>query len=122
MQVLSEALIKLQELSDAERRQQKGNRQASRIDREQQYAARNRIARRCQRQHRRQDWPDARRPTKRKREPQQESAPNSRLSRRTPQMHVAIQPARQRRPEKSNNRKREKVYCSQSRKQRPVVD
>src|SRR5580704_256301 len=109
MQILPEILIELQELPDSERGEQEGNRKSGRIHRQQQNSARDRVARRSKRQHRGENWPDARSPPKRERETEQESAPDSRLFPAAAQVNIAIQPARHRRTEESDHREREEM-------------
>src|SRR5579863_1024619 len=97
MNVPAEALVKLQKLPNANRRQQKGNRQPRGIRDEQKNPARYGALRRRQRQDGRKNRPDARRPAKRECKSHQESAHDSRLPAHISKMHIAIEPSRQRR-------------------------
>src|SRR5258708_34294047 len=107
MQITPETLIEGQDPPDAEGRQEEREGEPRRVGREQQHPAGDGAARSGECKHRRQNRTDARRPPERKREPKQETTPNSRLSTLRAEMYVAIQPTRHRGPEKTNNRKRE---------------
>src|SRR6202030_1067967 len=77
VQMLSEALIKTQELSDAERGEEKRHGEAGGIHRKQQNAARDGIAGGGERQHRGKNRSDTRRPVERERGAEQEPAPDA---------------------------------------------
>src|SRR5260370_26871900 len=109
MQITPETLIEAQEPPDAEGRQEERDGEPRRVGREQQHPTGNGAARSGECKHRRQNRTDARRPAERKRDAKQETTPNARLSTLRAEMYVAIQPTRHRRPEKTNNRKREEM-------------
>src|ERR1700684_2315275 len=72
VEILSEALIKLEKLSDAEGGQQERYRQTCGVNREKQNPPRNRIAGGGERKHRRENRSDTRRPSERECEPKEE--------------------------------------------------
>src|SRR5579871_2549070 len=122
VEILSEALVELHELADAQRGQQEGNGKTSRIHRQQQHAARDRVACGSERQHRGQNRTDARRPSERKREAKKKSTQDARLFASAAQMHIAVEPARHRRPEEPDHGEREEMDSTEPGKKRPAVN
>src|ERR1700676_614298 len=120
--MLSEALIEPQELADAERSKQKRNCKTRGVHRKKQNTARNRIAGGGQREHGRENRPDARRPAERERETKEEPAPDAGLRAAGVQAHVAVEPARHRRPEESDHGQREKVHGTESGEERSAAE
>src|SRR5579859_2208520 len=120
--MLSEALIKTQELANTERGKKKRNGEAGGIHRKQQNSARDGIAGRRERQHGGKNRSDARRPAEREREAEQKSAPDAGLRAAGVQAHVAIQPARHGRTEKTNHRQREEMNCAESGEERSAAE
>src|SRR4029077_470291 len=68
------------------------------------------------------DRPNARCPAEGKREAQQKPAPDAGLRARAAQMNIAIQPARECRPQKSDDRKREEMHRAESGQQRAAMN
>src|SRR5262249_39228127 len=102
MNMFSEALIKLEKLTDAHGGEQKRNCQARRVGGQEQNGARDGVAARGQQENSRENRTDAGRPAKRKREPQQKSAPDARLLGRTADVNVAIEPTREARSKETD--------------------
>src|SRR6266566_6518571 len=109
MEISTEALIETQKPADAHGGEEKGDRKAGGIDGEQEHAARDGVARRSEREHRRENRSDARRPTESKGKTEKKAAPHAGLRSTLAQMDVAIQPTCHRRTEEANQREREKV-------------
>src|SRR5580700_6077677 len=102
MQVFAESLIKNQKTADAERRQQKWNRQSCGRARQQEHSLPYRVLRGGNSEHSREDWSDARRPSKRERKSHQKSTPRCGLPTHVAEMHDAVQPARHHRSKEKN--------------------
>src|SRR6202030_3366452 len=120
--MLSEALVKTEKLADTERGEKKGNGKARGVDRKKQDSARDGIAGGGERQHGRENWSDAGRPTERERETEQEAAPDAGLCAAGLQANIAIEPTRHRRPEETDHGKREKVHGAESGEKRPAAE
>src|ERR1700693_360551 len=120
--MLSEALIKTQKLPNAERGKEKRHGESGGIHRKKQNAARDGIAGGGERQHRRKNRSDARRPTERERKTQQEPAPDAGLRAAGMHAHVAIQPARHGRTEETDHGKREEVHSAESGEERSAAE
>src|SRR6516225_2694193 len=120
--MLPEILVEAQKMPETQGREQKGNGQSGRIDRQQKHAARNRVACRGQGQNGGKNRTDTRRPAKGESKAQQKAAQDAGFFVAVTQMHVAIQPARQLRSEEPDNREREKMAGAQSCEKRPAID
>src|SRR5579864_7545675 len=107
MQILPKVFVKNHELADAQGREQKGNGQPCRIHRQQKNASGNRVASGRKRQNGGENGSDAGGPAEGEGESKQETAPDPWLGDAAAKVHVAIEPARHRRTEKANQRKRE---------------
>src|SRR5262249_3645151 len=122
VQILSKALVELQELANAESGEQEGNRETCRIHSEEQHAARNRVAGSCKSKHGRENRADAGRPSERECKAEEKAAPDSGLFAATAQVDVAIEPARHRRAEESDDGEREEMNGAEAGEKRSTVD
>src|SRR3984957_21152972 len=113
MQVAAETLVKTQKLIDSNRGEQEGNREARRIDREKENAARNGLRVCGQHEDSGKHGADARRPPKGKCESEKKAAGHSGkraaglgffrgLAAEIVEAHIAIEPARERRSGEEN--------------------
>src|SRR5258708_1565513 len=114
VKMLSEALVEAQELANAECGEQKGHGEAGGVHGEKENAAGDGVAGCCERKHRRENGPDARRPTKSEGEAEEEPAPDPGLRAVGAQANVAVEPARHSRTEETNQRKREDVVIAET--------
>src|SRR5882757_8464723 len=86
-----EAVIELEKASDSDRSEQEGDRQARRINREQENSLRDGVLRSRKSQHERQDWAHARSPSKGEREADDECSPCSGTALETMESRVGEQ-------------------------------
>src|SRR5260370_9879116 len=121
MEIAAKPLIESQKLADAEGREQKWHCQSHRIGCEQQQPACEGVASGGKSKNGRQDGSDARRPAKRKGEPQQKAAPNARLRTLIVEANVAIQPSPHDRPNEPDQSEREKGTAAESREERTTL-
>src|ERR1700678_3946881 len=109
MQMLAEFLVKPQEAADAQRGDQKRNRETRRVAGQQKNSFADGIF--CSRdgQNTGQNWPDARRPAKRECKTHYKSAERPGLATQAVEAHVTIEPARERRSKEKNKRERKEM-------------
>ena len=114
VKMFSEALVKAQELADAERGEQKRNGQASGVHGEKENAAGDGVAGGGERQHGRENWSDARSPPEGKGKAEEKTAPDARLRAAGAETNVAVEPARHGRAKETNQREREEMNVSET--------
>src|SRR5271163_2445630 len=95
VQVAAKLLIEAQEAADAERGDQKRNRETGGIDGQQKNSLPYRVARGCDCEHAGENGADAGRPAEGEGETHQEAAGGSRLAAEIAETNVAIEPARE---------------------------
>jgi len=122
VQVLPEALVKLQETAHFESGDHEGHAEASGIDGEEKDAAGDGAAGSSKSENAVKDRAEAGRPAEREREAEKEGTPQAGPGDRGTQMHIAIQPAGQGRAKKEDERKREEVQRVEIGEQRGVAE
>src|SRR5258708_32949037 len=105
--MLSEALVEAQELANAECGEQKGHGEAGGVHGEKENAASDGVAGCCERKHRRENGPEARRPTKSEGEDEEEPSPDPGLRTVGAQATAAVVPARHCRTAETKQRSRQ---------------
>ena len=120
VEMLSEALIKLEKLADAESSEEKGNGQAGGIDGEQEDAAGDGVAGGRQGENRGEDGADAGRPAESEGKAEEKTAPDAGLGAGAAEVDIAIEPTGEGGAEESNDGKGEKMYGGETEKERPV--
>ena len=115
-------LIKAQEAADAERRDEKRDRETGGIDRQQKNSLPDRVARGRDREHAGENRADAGRPAEGEGETHQEAARGSGLSAEILETNVAIEPARERRTEQKNQGDGDEVYGLQPRAEKACTE
>src|SRR5579859_314813 len=121
VEILSEALIESEKLSDAQRRQQEGDSQPGGVDGERQNPAGDGVAGRGEGKHGSENWPDAGRPAKSKSEAEEETAKDTGLRGGTAKMNIAIEPLCESRAKESDDRERKKVDPAEAEEERAVT-
>ena len=106
MKILSKVFVEDHELADAQCGEKERNRKAGGIDGEEQDAARDGVAASGKNEHGAEDRADARRPAESEGEAEEEAAPDAGLRGLGAEVDVAIEPARERRAEESNDGER----------------
>src|SRR5258708_33682525 len=121
MEVAAKPLIESQKLADAEGREQKWHCQSHRIGCEQQHPTCDGVASGGKSKNGRQDGSDARRPPKRKGEPQEKAAPNAGMRALIVEANVAIQPSPHDGPKETDQSEREKVNGAETCEERTAL-
>lgn len=122
VEMLSKALIEAQKLTNAESGEQKGNGESRGVHREEQDAARDRVAGSSERQHRGENGADAGGPAEGECETEKKTAPDSRLRAAGAEANVAIEPASHGGAEETDQGKREEMNRAQTTKKRATAE
>ena len=122
VEILSEALIEAEKLSDADSRQQERHCQTGGVHGEKQYPAGDGVAGRGEGEHGGENWPDAGRPAKSKRKAEEEATEETRLRAGAAKVNIAIEPLCESRAKVSDDRKREKVDPAEAVEERSVMN
>src|SRR5260370_9780019 len=122
VEILPKILVEDHEPADAEGSEQKRNRQAGRINGQEQHTPCNRVAAGGKKEHRTKDGTNTRSPAESKGEAKKEAAPDAGLCGFAAEVHVPIKPARHGGTEKADEREREEMRSAQTGKQRGVAE